>query len=137
MKMKPGKVVTKGWGLFDAESAGSVGEIFAYHRPEEEKDFLVSVDTVKILYFEKNKKCSLHFHDKKNEIFICAQGRFNIEVVEKQAERLVYPLAMGERLFMPRLTPHRIIGLDDGPNILIEVSTQDRPEDSFRIERGD
>lgn len=129
--------IQKGWA--PAQRFGSIekriGEVFAYHRRDEKSDHRINVDTVKILYFEKDRKCSLHFHKVKDEFFVCAYGQFLIEIIEN-GKKFEKNLTVGNRLFIPNCTPHRITGVED-VNILIEVSTEDKPEDSYRIEKGD
>lgn len=136
------KVIQKRWGttIIEREEPYKgvlyprAGELFVYNEEDEGALKLGAVETVKILYVDRDASLSLHFHCEKDEIFCCAYGRFELQFVDpkttKKHTRLLY---QGTRVLVPHGTPHRITGLDD-LNILIEVSTQDRPEDSYRIE---
>lgn len=130
--------VNKGWGIsLEDIDEKKVGELFAYNKETEEENDRISADTVKILYLDSDKKLSLHFHCEKSEIFCCAYGMIKLEFINTETtEPEEIMLLPGHRVFVPRGVPHRMSGLCD-LNILVEVSTQDRSEDSFRIEKGD
>ncbi len=119
-------VIPKGWG----------GEYFAYHTPQEHNGQKLDVDTVKLMYFEKDKKCSIHYHKLKEEYFICVVGRFRIELTDEWGSPNVFELEPFQRVFIPKMREHRIIGLED-KNILLEVSSLDHPDDSIRLVKGD
>lgn len=134
--LEPNKVqkIKKGWGsrLGDHD----IGEIYAYHSPDEKNIHKLHVETVKLLFLNKNKKLSLHFHHTKDEIFMVAQGSVMVETIEKNGKKRAWTLKTGDRIFVPKCTPHRLTGTGDN-NLVIEVSTLHRDEDSFRIEKGD
>ena len=119
-------IIPKGWG----------GEYFAYHTPQEHPGQKIDLDTVKLMVFEKDKKCSLHYHILKQEYFICIVGRFKIELTNEWGSPNVFELEPYQRLFVPKMREHQITGLED-KNILLEVSSLDRPEDSIRLVKGD
>ena len=119
-------VVPKGWG----------GEYFAYHTPQENNGQKIDVDTVKLMFFEKDKKCSIHYHILKDEYFVCVSGRFKIELSDEWGSPDVFELEPFQRVFVPKMREHRITGLED-TNLLLEVSSMDRPEDSIRLVKGD
>lgn len=119
-------IIPKGWG----------GEYFAYHTPQEHSGQKLDIDTVKLMHFNKDKKCSLHYHVQKEEYFICVTGRFRIELSDEWGSPNVFEIGPYQRVFIPKMREHKIIGLEES-NILLEVSTLDKPEDSIRLIKGD
>lgn len=119
-------IIPKGWG----------GEYFAYHTPQEYAGQKLDLDTVKLMHFNKDKKCSIHYHILKEEYFICVVGRFKIELTNEWGTVNVFELGPYQRVFIPKMRDHRITGLEEN-NILLEVSSIDRPEDSVRLVKGD
>jgi mannose-6-phosphate isomerase-like protein (cupin superfamily) len=133
MDLNDATCIKKGWG----RKGDSVGEFFAYHIDQEKDEHKIKVDTVKLLYMEKGKKLSRHFHKEKNEFFICVKGKFFVEFwIDEELSPISLVLTKEQRLFVPQYMQHRMTGLDE-ENILLEVSTRDAPEDSYRIEKGD
>lgn len=131
--LNPMTYIQKGWGRAD----DSVGEIFAYHVEQEKAEHQIDVDTVKLLYMNKDKKLSRHFHKEKDEFFICVDGSFYVELWFDSGEPMKsFVLKKEQRIFVPKGIQHRMTGLETS-NILLEVSTKDSPSDSYRIERGD
>lgn len=126
--------IEKGWGSQLGDNR--IGEIYLYHQPDEKDFHQLKVDTVKALFFDKTKKLSLHFHAEKDEIFTVVQGAVLVETIEKSGQKRAWTLKVGERIFIPKFTPHRISGVME-KNILIEVSTLHKDQDSIRIEKGD
>lgn len=129
--------VNKGWGVKSKIDKDPVGEIVAYHSTEDEGnvDGDFCSETVKVLYFEQGKRLSRHFHKNKSEIFLCALGTIELEIWDDQGP-LVMTLVQGDRVYIPAKMQHRMRGIDS-LNILVEISTLDTPEDSYRIEKGD
>lgn len=123
--------IKKGWG----RSYDKVGEIFAYHTDQEEKK--IDVETVKLLYMAENKKLSRHYHQLKDEFFFCVKGIFFVELWDSNGEELhQFFLKEEDRVFIPKFLQHRMTGKSH-ENILLEVSTKDFSDDSYRIEKGD
>lgn len=91
----------------------------------------------KILTFTKaGYRGSDHFHVSKKEHFICCDGEFNLECTNPiNADKFVLNIKKGECVEIPRGQPHRIVCIQ--PGFIIEASTPDRWDDSFRIEKGD
>lgn len=91
----------------------------------------------KILYFNKNKKCSYHMHILKLETFYLQSGRVVLKLGStnkiEDAEDIV--LNPGDKIDIPRGTRHQIIALEESE--LFEFSTQHFEEDSIRIIKGD
>ncbi len=92
--------------------------------------------TGKILAFKTGGKLSMHFHDKKNETFLVTSGRFIFRYIEGQDASLKEVILLsGDIIDIPRLLPHQLEAIEEGA--IIEFSTTDYKEDSFRIVKGD
>jgi mannose-6-phosphate isomerase-like protein (cupin superfamily) len=92
----------------------------------------------KLLFFNKNKKCSWHYHKLKEETFYLHAGKILLrygwdENIEK-AETLV--LKAGDSFHVPIGLKHQMKGLLKA-NYLYEFSTQHFDSDSIRITPGD
>ena len=157
-KLRPREYIKKGWGmklkkanppfirkgahLHDPEE-DLVGEVFVYHtsnptpfkNPYEGRNPQFKVETVKVLYIAQDKKLSLHFHREKIEIFYLVKGRLEITLVSDGQEE-IFEIHEGDSLFLPACVVHQMKGLEE-ENILLEVSTEDSPQDSYRIQKGD
>jgi hypothetical protein len=91
----------------------------------------------KILHFEKEKRCSFHFHKLKTESFYLQNGHVLIlhsfqDDISSAIETVLYP---GNTFHIPVGLRHQIIALEESD--LFEFSTQHFEEDSYRIIRGD
>lgn len=126
------RVIEKGWGRED----DGVGEVFAYHQPQEYLSQNLKVETVKLLHIAKGKKLSRHFHIKKREIFILACGLLKVELWDSSGKLTEIEMRKDSRLIIEPGWQHRMTGLAD-ENVLVEVSTLDEESDSYRIEKGD
>tara|TARA_R100000808_G_C2137021_1_gene145215 strand:- start:138 stop:479 length:342 start_codon:yes stop_codon:yes gene_type:complete len=91
----------------------------------------------KLLYFDKGKQCSWHFHKLKDEVFYVQSGRVKVLYSEgddiEQAEELI--LEPGMNFHVYRGLRHRVCALEDTE--LFEFSTQHFDSDSHRIMKGD
>ena len=91
----------------------------------------------KLLFFEKDKQCSWHFHKLKDEVFYVQSGRLLVKYSDgdklEDAEEIV--LEAGDNFHVYRGLRHRMIALQDTE--LFEFSTQHFDSDSYRIEKGD
>lgn len=92
----------------------------------------------KLLFFNKKKKCSWHYHKLKEESFYLQQGRILLrygwdEDINK-AETLI--LKPGDSFHVPIGLKHQMTGLLKA-NILFEFSTKHHDFDSIRIIPGD
>ena len=98
----------------------------------------------KRLHFWKNKRCSWHYHLKKDETFWVTSGRilvyyslddcmtetgFNI----KLADRI--ELDVGDTFHVAPSMRHMIVGLVESD--LVEFSTRHYEDDSYRVQKGD
>jgi quercetin dioxygenase-like cupin family protein len=91
----------------------------------------------KLLFFEKNKQCSWHFHKLKDEVFYVQSGRLLViysdeDNIEEAKEIILEP---GDNFHVYRGLRHRMIALQNTE--LFEFSTQHFDSDSYRIEKGD
>lgn len=95
----------------------------------------------KILFFVKGKKCSWHYHEKKDEVFYVLSGKVvvlysgenhGIDFINL-ANKIV--LVKGEKWHVPTGMRHRIIALEDSE--ILEISTHHEDSDSIKIEVGD
>lgn len=82
---------------------------------------------LKILELKQDFQCSLHYHKKKMETFLILSGYVQLEAAEGN-----YILTPGEKFRIYPGVEHRFTGLTDA--IILEVSTHDDPEDSYRLE---
>lgn len=138
IKLRKRDMIPKGWGAFiDKSDFSKIGEILVWHNKyrfmSPQEDF--EVGTVKLLYIEKDKKFSLHFHVKKTEIFYCIKGSFLVRLIADGEEENILFEPGESMLILPGMV-HQMTGLEE-ENILLEVSTVDKKYDSYRIQKGD
>jgi len=121
--MGPSKYVPKGWGY----------ELWIVNKPEY---------CGKLMFFNKGKKCSCHYHKKKDETFYLQSGKMVVlysdkdwvmEDFEKNADQIL--LTPGMSFHIPIGRKHQMIALEDSE--VFEFSTQHFDEDSNRIIKGD
>tara|TARA_A100001515_G_scaffold140739_1_gene136800 strand:+ start:322 stop:696 length:375 start_codon:yes stop_codon:yes gene_type:complete len=114
----PMKYVSKGWGY----------EKWIVNK----KDYCG-----KLLFFNKGKQCSWHYHKKKDEVFYLQSGKMIVRYSEgdnpETAEEII--LEPGQNFYVPPLLRHQMYALEDSE--LMEFSTQHFDEDSFRVRKGD
>lgn len=106
------KVVKKGWGR----------EEWVANSP---------MYCAKFLHVDRNKKCSLHYHERKFETFAMVTGRVKLEV-----EGCEVILNTDEVIDIYPCQKHRFTGLGS-VSVILEVSTQHFEFDSIRVEEGD
>ena len=91
----------------------------------------------KLLFFEKGKRCSWHFHKIKDEVFYLQSGKMIVKYSDdddlENAEELV--LNAGDNFHIYTGLRHQMIALEDSE--LFEFSTQHFDSDSHRIAKGD
>jgi len=91
----------------------------------------------KLLFFEKGKRCSWHFHKIKDEVFYLQSGKMIVKYSDEddleKAEELV--LNAGDNFHIYTGLRHQMIALEDSE--LFEFSTQHFDSDSHRIVKGD
>ena len=91
----------------------------------------------KLLFLEKDKKCSWHFHKLKDEVFYLQSGKILVKYSEEDdisfAKELI--LNPGDKFYVPPGLRHRMIALEDSE--LFEFSTEHFDSDSYRLQKGD
>jgi len=91
----------------------------------------------KLLFFEKDKKCSWHYHKIKDEVFYLQSGLMIVKFSEdddiNSAQKIV--LRPGQNFHVYRGLRHQMLALKDSE--LFEFSTQHFDSDSHRIIKGD
>ena len=93
-----------------------------------EEHWIVNQDYCgKKLVLKKGKRCSLHFHKVKDEVFYVIRGRVYLEL---GPEKTV--LVPGDHRHVAPGTIHRFSGLEDSE--IIEFSTHHEDSDSHRVE---
>ncbi len=114
----PIKFVKKGWG---------------YEKWIVNKDLYCG----KLLFFNAGKKCSWHFHVKKDEVFYLQSGRMIVRYSDSddlsEAEELMLEPGMNFYIY-PGLR-HQMEAIENSE--LYEFSTEHFDEDSYRIVKGD
>jgi mannose-6-phosphate isomerase-like protein (cupin superfamily) len=92
----------------------------------------------KILHFNKDKRCSFHYHKLKSEHFYVQKGSFILKLrwgdddYENAVERLIN---VGQVIEIPVGLRHQMISREDSD--IIEISTHHFEDDSYRIIKGD
>jgi len=91
----------------------------------------------KELFVKKGKKCSWHYHEKKDETFYVMTGKMLLyfsedDDLEKSCEVVLTP---GDAFHVPVGLRHQFVGLQD--TRFFEISTQHFDEDSIRVIKGD
>jgi len=91
----------------------------------------------KLLFFNKDKRCSWHRHELKDEVFYLQSGKMLIKYsdddnIEKAKKKILEP---GQNFHVYRGLRHQMIALEDSE--LFEFSTQHFESDSYRIIKGD
>ena len=91
----------------------------------------------KLLFFNKGKKCSWHYHKIKDEVFYLQSGRMIVKFSEGDdiVEAKDILLEPGQKFYVYTGLRHQMIALEDSE--LFEFSTQHFDEDSYRIIKGD
>lgn len=90
----------------------------------------------KLLNFNSNSKCSLHFHAQKDETWHVLSGKFTVRYIDTSdsSEHFV-DLVPGDIWHNQPLLPHQLICIEAGT--IIEVSTADNVNDNYRVGPGD
>jgi len=112
------KFVPKGWGY----------EKWIVNKPEY---------CGKLLFFNKGKRCSWHYHQIKDEVFYVQSGKLAVRYSEDNnlddAEEIM--LEAGDSFHVYTGLRHQMIAVEDTE--LFEFSTQHFDSDSCRIIKGD
>ena len=91
----------------------------------------------KLLFIAKDRRCSWHFHELKDEVFFVYRGAIEVyhsneDLLESADMTLLGP---GEKFHVPRGMRHQMVALADTE--LFEFSTQHFDSDSYRLIKGD
>ncbi len=91
----------------------------------------------KLLFFEKGKKCSWHYHKEKDEVFYLHSGKMIVKYSENDNPELAEEIMLfpGQNFYVPTGLRHQMTALEDSE--LFEFSTQHFDSDSYRINKGD
>ena len=91
----------------------------------------------KLLFIEKNKRCSWHYHKLKDETFYLQSGLISLYYGydEDIGNARFLVLEPGDKFHVPVGLKHQMVALQDSE--LFEFSTQHFDSDSIRIHRGD
>lgn len=90
----------------------------------------------KILHFNKDKSCSMHFHMNKKETMWLMRGSLKIEMIDPEnGEEYNVVLSPGDSVLIPPGQLHQIHALEESD--LIEFSTMHEDSDSYRAWKGD
>lgn len=91
----------------------------------------------KLLFIQKDKKVSWHYHILKDETFYVQSGSIILLYSEQDdiesANKII--LNKGDSFYVPRKLRHRMIALEDTE--LFEFSTEHFETDSYRLIKGD
>lgn len=91
----------------------------------------------KLLFFNKGKKCSWHYHKIKDEVFYLQSGKILVKFSDEEdilkAKELI--LNAGDSFHIYVGLKHQMIAMEDSE--LFEFSTQHFEDDSYRILKGD
>ena len=113
------KKVDKSWG-------------YEIHRVNNKEENYCS----KILFIEKGKGTSMHYHLKKHETFYVREGMLLVTTIDTQTiESTVTALLPGECMEIPRGIAHRLSADEDSPVEFDETSTYSEDSDSYRVWR--
>lgn len=84
------------------------------------------------------KKCSMHYHSKKIEVFYMESGTIELYTIDTSDGRLspgrIY--RQGDFIYIQKNTPHRFRAIG-GDATFVEFSTHHEDSDSYRVEPGD
>jgi mannose-6-phosphate isomerase-like protein (cupin superfamily) len=91
----------------------------------------------KLLFFNKEKKCSWHYHKIKDEVFYVQSGKMLVRYSEKDDidSCNVVTLEPGDNFHVPVGLRHQMEALEDTE--LFEFSTEHFESDSYRLIKGD
>ena len=91
----------------------------------------------KLLFFEKGKKCSWHYHNLKDEVFYIHSGKIQLTYgpTDDKNTATTVILKAGSSFHVPVGLRHQMLGLE--VTEIFEFSTKHLDSDSVRVEKGD
>ena len=91
----------------------------------------------KLLFIAKGKRCSWHYHEKKDEVFYVQSGKISLRHSFDDeigfSDEII--LSKGDKFHVYRNQRHQMLALEDTE--LFEFSTEHFDEDSHRVIPGD
>ena len=91
----------------------------------------------KLLFFNKGKKCSWHYHKIKDEVFYLQSGKMTVKFSKEDDLELAQEITLnpGDNFHVKIGLRHQMIAIENSE--LFEFSTQHFESDSYRIMKGD
>jgi mannose-6-phosphate isomerase-like protein (cupin superfamily) len=91
----------------------------------------------KLLFMNKGKKLSWHYHEKKTETFYINKGSVLLYygTSDNMNAAIMQELYVGDIFHVPTGLRHRLLALEDAE--IFEFSTHHEDSDSIRVEKGD
>ena len=90
----------------------------------------------KILNLKKGYRCSIHYHEKKEETFYILSGKVLFETNgDFGATDKTYVMLPGHTIHIAPFVSHRFTGLED--SAIIEFSTHHEDSDSYRLTKSE
>jgi|TARA_B100000959_G_C14843149_1_gene566932 mannose-6-phosphate isomerase-like protein (cupin superfamily) len=91
----------------------------------------------KLLFIEKDKRCSWHYHKNKDETFYLQSGKLMLYYSDGDniSEAKTLELNPGDHFYVYPGLRHQMLGLE--PSELFEFSTEHFDSDSYRVIKGD
>lgn len=111
--MDEGKTVEKVWGR----------EVWLTNTP---------LYCLKQLHVNPGYRCSLHYHEAKDETFVVGSGAGFLQLRDD-----LYRLREGDVVHVPPRTPHRFFAEGSDPLVLLEVSTHHDDADVVRLRESE
>lgn len=90
----------------------------------------------KILHFNKDAKCSMHFHVERHKTWYVSKGKLMLRSVDVDtAEEIEVEIKKGDVIEVFSGIPHQLHAIEAAD--IFEISTQFDDGDTFRIKKGD
>ena len=91
----------------------------------------------KLLFFERGKRCSWHYHLVKDEVFYLQSGRMIVKYGDGDNPELANEIILepGQNFYVYPGLRHQMLALEDSE--LLEFSTEHFDADSYRVKKGD
>jgi hypothetical protein len=87
---------------------------------------------MKTLHILAGCNTSMHFHAHKDEHIMLVDGEADLFYIDEKGNSRIHNLVLFEPVKISRFFSHQITALQD--SILVEASTWDDPEDSYRVQ---
>jgi mannose-6-phosphate isomerase-like protein (cupin superfamily) len=88
------------------------------------------------LHIDQGKEFSMHYHIEKRETWYLAKGKLTLVSIDPDtAEPLDCTIYPGQVVEVYRGIPHKLYAIEESD--IFEASTPDKPEDSYRVWKGD